>query len=194
MRRPPVVVDSWCRADEFTLNERPFPMRWRRADLRGRVNGNLALRFERTGLTSYAGLEFVRRYFARLGVAAMLRRELAAALPRTDFGVPAMVLVVVALVISGGRRLRHLLYLDGDPLVLRLCGLTRLPTPRTMGRWLRAFRARHLPALRWVNALVVARALRQLGGRRLTIDVDGSVVSTGQQVQWAQRGFNPHHR
>jgi hypothetical protein len=169
-------------------------MRWRRADLRGRVNGNLALRFERTGLTSYAGLEFVRRYFGRLELAALLRRELTTALPRTDFGAPAMVLVLFALLISGGRRLRHLLYLNGDPLVLRLCGLTRLPTPRTMGRWLRAFRARHLPALQWVNALVVARAIRRSGGRRLTIDVDGSVVSTGQQVEWAQRGFNPHHR
>jgi hypothetical protein len=154
----------------------------------------LALRFERTGLTSYAGLEFVRRYFGLLELGSLLRRELATALPRTDFGVSAMVLVLLALLISGGRRLRHLRYLDGDPLVLRLCGLTRLPTPRTMSRWLRQFRARHLPALQWVNALVVARAIRQTGGPRLTIDVDGSVVSTGQQVQWAQRGFNPHHR
>ena len=46
----------------------------------------------------------------------------------------------------------------------------------------------------WVNALVTARAIRQTGPRRLTIDVDGSVVSTGLQVAWAQRGFNPHHR
>jgi Transposase DDE domain len=41
---------------------------------------------------------------------------------------------------------------------------------------------------------VAARAIRQTGQRRLTIDVDGSVVSTGLQVAWAQRGFNPHHR
>ena len=61
-------------------------MRLRRADLRGRVNGNLALRFEREGLTSYAGLEFVRRYFATLGVTALLRRELSKTLPHSDFG------------------------------------------------------------------------------------------------------------
>lgn len=30
--------------------------------------------------------------------------------------------------------------------------------------------------------------------RALTLDVDGSVVSTGQQVERAFRGFNPHHR
>lgn len=169
-------------------------MRLRRADLRGRVNGNLALRFEREGLTSYAGLEFVRRYFGTLGVSALLRRELSKALPHTDFGVTAMVMVVLALIISGGRRLRHLLYVAEDPVVLRLCGLKRLPAPRTVGRWLGELRARHLPRLQRVNALVVARAIVGAGLRRLTIDVDGSVVSTGLRVQWAQRGFNPHRR
>jgi hypothetical protein len=188
------MVDSRLRASEFTDNERPFPMRWRRADLRGRVNGNLQLRFEHKGLTSYAGLEFVRRYFGMIGLIGMLRRELGSFVPRSDFGVPTMVLVILALLISGGRRLRHLLCLDGDPIVLRFCGLRRLPTPRTVGRWLAEFHTRHLPRLQWVNALITARAIRQAGVRRLTIDVDGSVVSTGLRVEWAQRGFNPHRR
>jgi hypothetical protein len=162
--------------------------------LRRRVNGQLQLRYARTGVTSYAGLEFLRRYLHRAGVVAMLRRELGPALPATDFGVVPMVLLVLTLLWSGGRRLRHLLYLDGDPLVQRLCGLRHLPTPRTVGRWLHGFRARHLARLQHVNALVVARALRATGARRLTIDVDGSVVSTGLHVAGAQRGFNPHRR
>jgi Transposase DDE domain group 1 len=194
MRRPFVVVDSRLRASGFTHSERPFPMRWRRADLRGRVNGNLRLRFEHKGLTSYAGLEFVRRYFSMIGLMAMLRRELGRAVPRSDFGAPTMVLVILALLMSGGRRLRHLLYLEDDPIVLRFCGLRRLPTAHTVGRWLREFRTRHLPRLQWLNSLIAARAIRQALLRRLTIDVDGSVVSTGLQVQWAQRGFNPHRR
>src|SRR5262249_55999464 len=63
-----------------------------------------------------------------------------------------------------------------------------------VGRWLEGLRAAHVPRLQWVNALVAARAIRQTGHRRLTIDVDGSVVSTGLQVAWAQRGYNPHRR
>jgi len=169
-------------------------MRLRKADLRRRVNGNLELRFGRDGLTSYAGLELVRRYLVSIGLIALLRRELAAALPRSDFGVARMVLVVLALIISGGRRLRHLLFVAEDPVVLRLCGLGRMPTPRTVGRWLGEFRARHLPALQRVNARIAAKAITTAGLRRLTIDVDGSVVSTGLQVEWAQRGFNPHRR
>jgi hypothetical protein len=169
-------------------------VRRRKAELRARVNGHLTFRYTRAGLTSYAGLEFVRRWLHRAGWLAVLRREVVAALPPTDYGVVRLVLVVLALILSGGRRLRHVGYLEGDPVVLRFCGLRHLPTARTVGRWLVALRARHLPPLQRVNALVAARAIRQTGQRRLTIDVDGSVVSTGLQVAWAQRGFNPHRR
>src|SRR2546425_12592397 len=86
MGRPSVVVEPRCQASEFTLNERPFPMRWRRADLRGRVNGNLTLRFGHGGVTSYAGLEFVRRDFDALGLVRVVRGGLGAALPPTGFG------------------------------------------------------------------------------------------------------------
>src|SRR5262249_56515734 len=69
-----------------------------------------------------------------------------------------------------------------------------VPKARTVGRWSAGFRAAHVPRLQWVNALVAARAIRQTGHRRLTIDVDGSVVSTGLRVAWAYRGYNPHRR
>jgi len=152
------------------------------------------MRYKRSGLTSFAGFEFVRRWLRRDGIVALLRRELATTLPASDYGVVGLVLVVVALLLSGGRRLRHLRYLEGDPIVERFCGLRRLPTARTVGRWLAAFRATHLSHLQRVNALLAARVIRSTGQRRLTIDVDGSVVSTGLKVAWAQRGYNPHHR
>jgi Transposase DDE domain group 1 len=169
-------------------------MRLRKADLKRRVNGNLELRFERDGLTSYAGLELVRRYFAACDLVTLLRRELGAVLPRSDFGAIRMVLVVLALIISGGRRVHHILFVAEDPVVLRLCGLRRMPTPRSVGRWLAEFRVRHVTALQRVNALVAAKAIVRAGLRRLTIDVDGSVVSTGLKVERAQRGYNPHRR
>ena len=96
--------------------------------------------------------------------------------------------------LSGGRRLRHLRDLDGDPIGRRFCGLRQLPTARPRGRGLGAFRGRHLLPLQRVNALIAARAIRPSGPRRLTIDGDGAVVSTGLRVAWAPRGFNPHRR
>jgi hypothetical protein len=48
-------------------------MRLRKADIRQRVNGNLEFRFMSTGLTSYAGLELLRRYFRSLELVRQLR-------------------------------------------------------------------------------------------------------------------------
>ena len=69
------MVEPRCQASEFTLNERPFPMPWRTAHLRARVNGDLTLRFGHGGLSSYAGLEFARRHFDALGLVRLARRE-----------------------------------------------------------------------------------------------------------------------
>jgi hypothetical protein len=41
---------------------------------------------------------------------------------------------------------------------------------------------------------LIADSLRPLNLKRLTIDVDGTVLSTGLQVERAFRGFNPHRR
>ena len=114
-------------------------MRLSKADLPGRVNSNLRLRFQAKALTSFAGLELVRRYFGSIDLGARIRRHLKDSGLDGDYGVVAMVVVVLGLLICGGRRLQHLLYLKEDPLVLRLAGLKRLPTPRTLGRWLRRF-------------------------------------------------------
>ena len=100
-------------------------MRLSRTELHGRVNGDLQLRFAAGGLTSYAGLELVRQYFARLELSERIRRHLGRWAPRTDYGVVPMLLLVLMLIISGGRRVRHVRYLEGDPVVLRGCALAR---------------------------------------------------------------------
>jgi len=45
-----------------------------------------------------------------------------------------------------------------------------------------------------VNEQVTAEVIRALDLRRLTLDVDGSVVSTDMSVAGARRGYNPHRR
>jgi hypothetical protein len=154
------------------------------------------LRVEFTGsaLTSYAGLELLLRYFRAIRLNRLLRDQLAGSRLRGDFGIEAMVRVVLALVIVGGRRLRHLGYVAGDPLIHRFCGLAHLPSARTLSRWLRGFNEAWVDRLRALNGEVVARVVALLPVKTLTIDVDGTVLSTGLQVERAFRGYNPHHR
>ena len=111
-----------------------------------------------------------------------------------DFGVVSLCRVLLGLLWVGGRRLRHLDFLKGDPLLQRFCGLTDLPTPRSVSTFLRRFSDKGLNALKALNADVVAHKINLLRARKLTIDVDGTVLCTGKRVGGARRGYNPHHR
>jgi hypothetical protein len=168
-------------------------VRLSRADLRRRINGDLSLRYGASGLTSFAGLELIARFLRVVDFKGHLRR-IQAALPGSDFGSVPMVLLVIVMLITGARRVRHVGYVEGDPLVERLCGLGRLPTQHTLGRWLRAFDDRGVKALHRVKERLVGEIIDRSDLRRLTLDVDGSVVSTGLKVEGARRGFNPHRR
>lgn len=72
--------------------------------------------------------------------------------------------------------------------------MARLPSTRTVGRWLTEFDERRISALRSINSRLVADTIQGSALKALTVDVDGTVVSTGLQVSGAARGFNPHNR
>ena len=76
--------------------------------------------------------------------------------------------VVLAMLIGGARRVRHVCYLANDPLVERLCGLSRLPSWHTLGRWLRGFDAGGVQALLEVNERLVAEVIDHSGLPRWT--------------------------
>jgi hypothetical protein len=162
--------------------------------LAARVNGDLALDFGDVALTSYAGLELFARYLRRTRFNTRVREVFRGTARWGDYGVVAMVRLVLGLLVVGGRRLRHVAYVADDPLFRRFTGLRRVPTARTVSRWLKHFTMTTVGRLQDLNAGLVARGLTALGLRTITIDVDGVVVSTGLQVERAFRGFNPHHR
>ena len=167
-------------------------MRLSVASLRRMIKGKLQVEFVRQELTSYSGLELLRRYLWQIDVPGRLRR--ACATTGGDYGGGRLALLVVALFYVGARRLEHLRYVAGDPLVARFCGLARIPTARTVGNWLRQFTQATVAPLAQLNHDLVLDAVKRLALPRLTIDVDGTVVRTGATVGWAFRGFNPHHR
>jgi hypothetical protein len=152
------------------------------------------LHFGDVALTSYAGLELFARYLRWSRFNTLVREAFAGTATGGDYGLVAMVRLLIGLLIVGGRRLRHLTYVQDDPLFRRFAGVRVVPTPRTVSRWLKHFTMTTVGRLEDLNAGVVARVLPALGLRTLTIDVDGVVVSTGLQVERAFRGFNPHHR
>lgn len=159
-----------------------------------RVNHDLKIEFAQQKLTSYSGLELLDRFLRGLDLDGRLRRAFAQQRILGDYALPSMIRLLLGLLWVGGRRLSHVDYVRNDPLVCRLARLHLLPHERTLSRWLKQFTHRSVRVLAELNVQLVSETLRKLGCRRVTLDVDGSVVSTGFQVAWAQRGFNPHHR
>jgi hypothetical protein len=127
----------------FTL-QAPL-MRLSVASLRRVVKRDLPIKFVPQQLTSYAGLELLRRYLQRVGLPGRSRQAPSGL--GSDYGSARLSLLVLALLYVGGRRPEHLQYLAGDVLVRRFCGLARVPTARTLGNWLREFTRSTLAAL-----------------------------------------------
>src|SRR6266446_1630667 len=167
-------------------------MRLSVTSLRRMVKRPLPVEFGPQQLTSYSGLELLRHYLRQHELPRRLRAACAAT--GGDYGGGRLARLVLALLYVGARRLEHLRYVAGDPLIARFCGLARIPTARTVGNWLRQFTQATLGPLVQLNHDLVIEAVRRLALPRLTIDLDGTVVRTGATVGWAFRGFNPHHR
>jgi hypothetical protein len=169
-------------------------MRLTVARLRRVVKADLPIEFVPQQLTSYGGLELLRRYFHLLDLHRRIRQAFSGYGLGDDYGVGRLVLLVIALFVVGARRLEHLRYLAHDPLVARLCGLARIPTDRTVVNWLKQFTQEALQGLITLNSELLYEQLERLDLPRLTIDVDGTVVRTGNTVAWAFRGYNPHFK
>jgi len=169
-------------------------MRLGKRSCRVRVNRDLRIEFGEQRLTSYSGLELLDRFLRGLDLDGRLRRAFAKLWIEGDYSLLSMTRLLLGLLWIGGRRLSHVDYVRSDPMVCRLARLRLLPHERTLSRWLKQFTYRSVRVLAELNTQLVSETLRLLGCRRVTLDVDGSVVSTGLQVAWAQRGFNPHHR
>ncbi len=169
-------------------------MRVRISSLRRVVKGDLPIEFVQQDLTSYSGLELLRRYFRLLDLHGRVREAFRAYDLGGDYGCGRLVLLVVGLLAVGVRRLEQLRYVAHDPLLARLCGLARMPADRTVVNWLKRFTQDSLHALITLNSELLYEQIERLGLPRLTLDLDGTVIRTGGQVAWAFRGFNPHHR
>jgi hypothetical protein len=154
----------------------------------------LRIEFAQQDITAFGGLELLRRYWALIDLGRTVRSVFARYEIGGDYRALDMILVILVLILVGGRRLEHLNYICEDPLVKRFCGLLQLPRERSVSRWLQRFTQKSLMALVEINSQIVSEAIAKQSLARLTVDVDGSVITTGATVEWAYRGFNPHHR
>ncbi len=153
------------------------------------------VQFEDQEITSFGGLVL----FQALAQAIGLRERLRAAvrhLPTSGaYSASRIALVLIVHMFLGWRRLRDLDYYRDDPLVKRVVGLRRMPNVATMSRRLRDFDERSVDQMRGLLRNLVTERACSASPSRLTIDFDGSVVSTkARGIEGTAVGYNSKHK
>jgi len=92
--------------------------------------------------------------------------------------------------ILGFRRLREVQYYKDDPLVKRILGLNKLPDVATISRALADADAMSVSKARALCRDLVVERLRKLALARITLDFDGTVLSTSRKAEGTAVGFN----
>lgn len=165
-------------------------MKCSRASVHRKTHRIPEIRFEDQRLTSFAGLILFQSLFNRLG----LKEQLAGCFRHLKvspiFGHSLTVLLLIVHLLLGYRRLQDLRYYQDDPMVRRLLGVSRLPDVATVSRTLAGMDEGSVSKLRQLNRRQVLQRLADLGLARITLDFDGSVLSTGRFAEGTAVGFN----
>src|SRR5260370_687941 len=98
-------------------------MRLKVTRLRRVIKRDLRIEFSGEKLTSYGGLELLRRFFQVLGLSARIRECLRQCrVGSGDYRGANLVVLIIGLLAVGARRLGQLRYVADDLLFARLCG------------------------------------------------------------------------
>ena len=146
--------------------------------------------FEDQKLTSFSGLLIFQALFSSINLKRRLRHCFRHMKISPIFGRHLVVLLLIVHLLLGFRRLREVDYYRDDPLVLRLMGLRRLPDVSTISRALSQMETDAVENLRDLSCSLVIEGLRREALPRLTMDFDGSVLSTKGHAEGTAVGFN----
>ena len=169
-------------------------MKLSRADVRGKATLGMELRFETQDLTSYSGLILFQHFFSLIGIKERLWRCFRHLKANPIYGHHVMVMLLVVHLIIGHRRLRDLDYYRDDELVKRVLGLKRLPDVSTLSRSLSSADEHSVGKVRAESTTVVIERLVAEQFASVTLDFDGSVLSTGRHAEGTAVGFNKNKK
>ena len=153
-----------------------------------RYHAEPIISFEEQSLTSFSGLVLVQSFFTSLNIKRRLRKHLGT--NGGQYGLWRMVYILCIHFMIGFRRLRSIELYRHDPLILRTAGVSALPDVSTISRCLGDASPKHLESFRKLSRNIVHDDLRFAKVKRITLDFDGSVLSTKRKAEMTAVGFN----
>ena len=165
-------------------------MKFSRKQVSGKAPGRPILRFESHQLTSFAGLVVLQNLLASLQLAERLRNVFRGRQKGAIYRPHKLFLQLVLHLLLGFRNLRDVECYQEDPLVQRVLGVSRIPDHSTLSRELKKMTDTEIKALRRLMSAQVLERLQASGVTRITLDFDGSVLSTTRRAEGTAVGFN----
>ncbi len=145
---------------------------------------------ENTRLTSFGGLVIYQVLFRQLQLRQKLKACFAHLPKKRLFQPHVTVLGLIVQILIGFRCLRDRDYYADDPLVCGLLGVKMLPHVSTISRTLAELDADSVQNLRNLSQTFVLDRLTQERLSRVTLDFDGSVLSTTRHAEGTAVGYN----
>jgi hypothetical protein len=161
-----------------------------RKDVHTRTTAIPELRFENQDLTSFAGLVIIQKFFQLICFKLRLLKCFRHLSPGKVYDRATMFMQLVVHLLLGFRELRDAEHYCDDPFVKRILGLKRLPDVATLSRMLKEADQKSVDKLRRLLTDLVLERLCSLPLVRITLDFDGSVLSTKRCAEGTAVGFN----
>lgn len=167
----------------------PQTVKPRKSQINSRVHALPTLRFEEQQLTSYGGTVVLQALFARLSLKKSLSRCFAP-VKGAVYGTHIIATILIVHLMLGCRQLRERDVYANDPLIKRLLGLSEIPDVATMTRRLGKLEKEELAKVHAFNRKLVIERLKNEDFELVTVDFDGSVISTRRHAEGTAVGFN----
>ncbi len=165
-------------------------MKYSKAQIHSRVYRLPELRFEDQRLTSFSGLVLLQALFRKLRLRDQLQRCFLHLSKGAVVGLPSITMLIIVHLMLGYRRLRDMDRYRGDPLVARTLGLRRLPHVSTVSRGLARIDRQAVAKVKEFSRTLVLDRLEREQLPRVTLDFDGSVISSGRYAEGLAVGYN----
>jgi len=175
---------------KITKSRRPPQVKSSKAQIYTKFHKIPQVRFEDQQLTSFSGLLIFQLLFKQMDLKNKLKKCFSHMKVSPIFSHHLIVILLVVHLILGFRRLREIDYYRDDPLVLRLLGLKKLPDVSTISRSLSQMDNQSIDNLHGLSRSFVINGLQRERFTRLTLDFDGSVLSTKRHAQGSAVGYN----
>ena len=146
------------------------------------------LYFENHQLTSCSGMVMFQALFQKMKLGSLLKKCFLN--DSRAFGAPKVILLLIAHMILGNRRLREMDYYNDDPLLCRVLGISKIPDVSTVSRTLGDTNEAGYQKVKDLSREIVYERLKKEKLPRLTVDFDGSVISTKGHAEGSAVGYN----